>query len=119
MCTVAVQKLGLCAFDRTLRLMSFAFRHGTPRRRDTDILIDASDRPVYRIKYPNDDRELKPWDVFKIIDKRMATINCFKSELRVNVGCEMGNKESVDMVRWLESRSWRGDWNIETFHRDI
>lgn len=119
MCTAAIEKLGLCTFDRTLRLMSFGFRHGTPRWLDTDILIDASDRPTYRVKYPHDSREMQPRDVFHVVNRRMATINPFKSELRVNVGCEFGNRESVDMVRWLESRPWEGGWNIETFHRDV
>ena len=117
---VAVEKLSLCAFNRTLRLMSFGFQHGIPNKRATDIMIDACDRPIYRMIHPlHDFRNLKSTDVLDIIEKEMDSMNFFKSELLVNVGCEFGKRESVDMVRWLEGRTWKEGWYVKSFYRDL
>ncbi len=117
---VAIEKLGLCAFNRTLRLTSFGFQHGTPRKRDTDIMIDACNRPIFHMIHPlHDFRDLKSTDVLEIIDREMDTMSFFKNELRVNIGCEFGKRESVDMVRWLESRTWREGWYVKSFYRDL
>ena len=124
MCAVAaIEQVSLHAFNRTVRLTSFGFRHGIPEGKKADILIDARYLTFHRLKYPFLNREhyhgLQPLDILGTIHRKMDNTDFLDSEIRVNIGCEEGLVKSVEMVRWLAERCWRNEWHVQTHHRDL
>lgn len=123
MCAVAIEHASLHTFNRIVRLTSFGFRYGIPHGERADLLIDARYLPFQRLKYPLLDREsihgLKPLDVLDTIYRRMDGLDFFETEVRVNIGCDIGQLRSVKIVEWLAERCWRDKWIVQARHRDL
>lgn len=119
MCAVAIEQLALNAFGRTLRLTSFGFRYSIPSGYENDILVDLRSRPIRRFIYPCLLTENGSDRLEVLIHRSMDSMRAFETELRVNVGCETGKKESVSVVHWLASKYWRDEWFAHVHHRDL
>ena len=119
MTAVAIEHLGLNAFDRILRLTSFGFRYGIPPGCKNDILVDLRSRPIKRLMYPSLTTESGSDRLEVLIQRTMNSMSSFETELRVNIGCETGKKESVNVVHWLASKHWNHEWFAQVHHRDL
>ena len=54
-----------------------------------------------------------------LIHRTMDNMDSYETELRVNIGCETGYKDSVNVVHWLASKNWNDEWFAQVHHRDL
>lgn len=133
---LVAERIAKRAPDRlSLQLISFGYKHGTPK--DTDFIFDVRCLPN-----PHWEKDLRKYSgkdaaVVKFLNQQKAVqemrddiqaflqrwLPCFaeykRSYLTVAIGCTGGHHRSVFMVEQLAAHFQAGDINLITRHRDL